>query len=205
MTPFELATGKEVITPLALTQDSTLATNEPDCGAFLDQWKTKLEEAKSSLQRSKERMARYANKKRRPGEEFQVGNLVLVSARNITLPKNITQKFNHRYYEPYKVEKWINEVTYSLELPDNVQFHNAFHVSLLKRFKPDSKYGREIPVMHDGENQFEAEAILRDRITRDGPQFLIKFKGRPLVDSDWLPANTFGPDHPLVRKYYRHT
>ncbi|KAH6555919.1 hypothetical protein KP509_22G028200 [Ceratopteris richardii] len=205
MTPFELATGKEVITPLALTQDSTLATTDPDCGAFLDQWKTKLEEAKSSLQRSKERMARYANKKRRPGEEFQVGDLVLVSARNITLPKNITQKFNHRYYGPYKVEKRINEVTYSLELPDNVQFHNAFHVSLLKRFKPDAKYGREIPVLHDGENQFEAEAILRDRNTREGPQFLIKFKGRPLVDADWLPANTFGPDHPLVRKYYRHT
>ncbi|KAH7293746.1 hypothetical protein KP509_28G040400 [Ceratopteris richardii] len=106
--------------------------NDPDFEAFLDQWKTKLEEAKSSLQQSKERMARYVNKKRRPDEDFQVRDLLLVSARNITLPQNIMHKFNHRYYDPYKVEKRINEVTYCLELPDNVQFHNAFHVSLLK-------------------------------------------------------------------------
>ncbi|KAH7279756.1 hypothetical protein KP509_37G034900 [Ceratopteris richardii] len=205
MTPFESAIGKEVITPLALTHDSTLATSDPDCGVFLDQWKRKLEEAKSSLQRSKECMAQYVNKKRRPGKDFQVRDLVLVGARNITLPKNITHKFNHRYYSPYKVEKWINVVTYNLELPDNVEFHNAFHVSLLKRFKPDSTYGREVPVLHDGESQFEPEAILRDRNTYEGPQFPIKFKGRPLVDADWLSADIFGPDHPLVRKYYRHT
>ncbi|KAH7372657.1 hypothetical protein KP509_17G015100 [Ceratopteris richardii] len=205
MTPFELATGKEVITPLALTRDSTLAMNDPDCGTFLDQWKTNLEEAKSSLQRSKERLARYANKKLRPDEDFQVGDLVLVSARNITLPKNITHKFNHRYYGPYKVEKRINEVTYSLELPDNIQFLNAFHVTVLKRFKSDSTYGREVPVLHDEENQFEPEAILRDHNTREGLQFLIKFKGRPLVDANWIPTDIFSPDHPLVREYYRHT
>ncbi|KAH7289450.1 hypothetical protein KP509_30G002400 [Ceratopteris richardii] len=86
-------------------------------------------------------MARYANKKRWPDEVFQVGDLVLVSARNITLPWNITHKFNHQYYGPYKVSKHINLVTYELELPDVAQFHNAFHVSLLKRFKPDTKYG----------------------------------------------------------------
>ncbi|KAH7446238.1 hypothetical protein KP509_01G046400 [Ceratopteris richardii] len=184
--------------PLALTHDSTLARSDPNCDAFLDQWKAKLEEAKCSLQQSKECMARYANKKRRPIKDLQVGDLVLVSAHNITLPKNITHKFNHRYYGPYKVEKRINKVTYSLELPDNIEFHNAFHVSLLKRFKHDSTYGHEVLVLHDGENQFELKAILRDRHTRDGSQFLNKYKGLPSVDADWLPVDTFGPDHPVV-------
>ncbi|KAH7277903.1 hypothetical protein KP509_38G014700 [Ceratopteris richardii] len=194
MTPFKLVIGKEVITPLALTWDSTLSMNGPDCGAFLDEWKTKLEEAKSSLQRSKECMARYANKKQRLDEDFQVGDLVLVSACNITLPRNITHKFNHCYYGPYKVDKWINE------------FHNAFHVSLLKGFKPNSKYhGHEVRVLHDGENHFESEAILRDRNTREGPQFLIKWKGQSLVDANWILANTFGPHHRLVHKYYQTT
>ncbi|KAH7373924.1 hypothetical protein KP509_17G079500 [Ceratopteris richardii] len=166
MTPFELAIGMEVITPLALTQDSTLSTNDPDCGTFLDH-----------LQRSKERMVRYANKKRHPGEVFQVGELVLISPQNITLLRNITHKFNHRYYDPYKVSMQINPVTYKLELPDMAQFHNAFHVSLLKRFKPDTKYGRDVPLLQDGDNQFVPEAIIPDCTTHEGPQFLIKWKG----------------------------
>ncbi|KAH7285882.1 hypothetical protein KP509_33G049800 [Ceratopteris richardii] len=97
---------------------------------------------------------------RRPGEVFEVGDLVLVSACNITLPCNITQNFNHRYYGPYKVAKQINQVTYQLELLDNAQFYNTFHVSLLKLFKPITKYEREVSVLQDGENQFEPEAIL---------------------------------------------
>ncbi|KAH7373557.1 hypothetical protein KP509_17G062300 [Ceratopteris richardii] len=182
MSPFELATCNEVITPLALTQDSTLSTKDPDCEAFLDQWEMKLEEAKSSLQRSKECMARYANKK---------------SARNITLPQNITHKFNHRYYGPYKVSKQINLITYQVELPNVAQFHNAFHLSLLKRFKPNTKYGCNVPVLQEVNNQFIPEAIMRDQNTHEGPQFLIKWKGRPLVDCEWISANTFGPDHPF--------
>ncbi|KAH7289449.1 hypothetical protein KP509_30G002300 [Ceratopteris richardii] len=96
---------------------------------------TKHEETKSSLQRSKERMSKYANQKRSPREVFKAEILVLVSSCNIKIPLNFTCKFNHRYYGQYKVAKQINPITYQLELPNNIQFHNTFHVSLLKRFK----------------------------------------------------------------------
>ncbi|KAH6559136.1 hypothetical protein KP509_1Z026200 [Ceratopteris richardii] len=104
-------------------------------------------------------MAKYANRKRNLANIFNMVDLVLVSSRNITLPHNL-HKFNHRYYGPYKVAKQINQVTYQLELEDNMQLHNMFHVNLLKRFKPNTKYGHKIPVLQDGLNQFEPKAIL---------------------------------------------
>ncbi|KAH7282648.1 hypothetical protein KP509_35G041800 [Ceratopteris richardii] len=126
--------------------DSTLTT-DLNYVAFLDQWKTKLEEAKSNLERSKQRMAKYANRKQSPEATFNVGDLVLLSSRSLTLPRNFAPKFNHCCYGPYKVAKQINQVTYQLELPDNVQFQNVFHVNLLKRFKHDTKYGRQVLIL----------------------------------------------------------
>lgn len=59
----------------------------------------------------------------------------------MALPQNLTPKFNHRYYGPYKVVHSYNGVTfrYSLDLPKHWRIHNAFHISL-KRFIPDTKY-----------------------------------------------------------------
>ena len=44
-------------------------------------------------------------------------------------------KLAPRYYGPFKVSKDINGVAFHLELPDHWKIHNAFHMSLRKKYQ----------------------------------------------------------------------
>ena len=137
--PFELATGKQVLTPLALVSHVVRdKIKEPDVDLFLADWQATMRVAQQGLQQSKERMVRAANKKRQHIEFFK-GDLVLVSAVHWPLPGGLSPKFNHRYYGPYEVLQSFNGVTYKLKLPSSVKVHDTFHVSLLKRFHADKR------------------------------------------------------------------
>ncbi|KAH7281210.1 hypothetical protein KP509_36G035800 [Ceratopteris richardii] len=149
MSPFEVATGKSVITPMALMSDEVLVAADRECGNFLRDWQSKLRQAKEALIKSKERMVRIANQNRTEAPDYQVGDLVLVNAKNIILPRNFTPKFNHRYYGPYRISHRFNQVTYQLALPPEIHIHNSFHVSLLKRFRLDTRFGRQVTLVED--------------------------------------------------------
>jgi hypothetical protein len=38
-----------------------------------------------------------------------------------------------RFYEPYRIMRWVGEVAYELELLEGSEIHNVFHVSCLKK------------------------------------------------------------------------
>lgn len=83
---------------------------------------------------------------------------------------SLTPKFNHRYYGPYKVLKSYNGVTYKLDLPQHMHIHNTFHVSLLKRFVQDKRFGRDMPLNRDTQaNPCDAEVILKHKLGKKGP------------------------------------
>ena len=71
-------------------------------------------------------------------------DLVLVSAANWHVPAQLSPKFNHRYYGPYKVLRNFNGVTYQLQLPSSAHIHDTFHVTLMRRFHSSDKW------MHTG-------------------------------------------------------
>ena len=48
--------------------------------------------------------------------------------------KTIYYKLSPRFYGPFKVTTTINDAIVRLELPLHWKMHNAFHVSLLKKF-----------------------------------------------------------------------
>ncbi|KAH7446354.1 hypothetical protein KP509_01G052600 [Ceratopteris richardii] len=118
--------------------------------------------------------------------DYQVGDLVLVNAKNIILPRNFTPKFNQRYYGPYRIRHRFNQVTYQLDLPPEIHIHNSFHVSLLKRFRPDTRFGCQVTLVEDPIEQRQAELILKDNST----QFLVKWHGRPLKEATWVSKNS---------------
>lgn len=81
----------------------------------------------------------------------------------------------------------LNGVTYKLDLPSHVQIHNAFHISLLKRFVPDARFGRGVPLSHAGSaNPFDPEVVLKHRFGKRGPQFYVKWRNRPMIDCTWV-------------------
>ncbi|KAL8090203.1 hypothetical protein AgCh_039611 [Apium graveolens] len=50
-------------------------------------------------------------------------------------------KLNPRYVGPFQILKRVGKVAYELALPPHMEhIHNVIHVSMLKRYNPDSKH-----------------------------------------------------------------
>ena len=67
---------------------------------------------------------------------FEVGDLVylrLQPYRQPSLKKKGVEKLKPHFYGPYKVVRKVGEVAYELELLEESNSHNVFHVSNLKK------------------------------------------------------------------------
>jgi hypothetical protein len=82
-----------------------------------------------------------ANKHRRTGDMYQVGDLVYLSSKNLSFPKGRARKLIPKYIGPFKIIRAHSEKSsYTLELsPEMVarRIHPTFHASLLRRFEPN--------------------------------------------------------------------
>jgi len=65
--------------------------------------------------------------------EFKVGEFVLLSTKNLTLPG--PRKLHPRYIGPFTIIQRKGEVSYELKLPEAMgKLCPIFHVSLLKKY-----------------------------------------------------------------------
>ena len=62
----------------------------------------------------------------------------------------------------------INDLAYELELPASMKIHNVFHVSLLRKYQGNPSNVRLRPVIVDGQEEYEMESILDERIVQGG-------------------------------------
>ena len=81
-----------------------------------------------------------ANKKRRGDPEIAVGELVYLSTKNLTLPKDRARKLCPKFIGPFKIASSQPETSnYVLELPTALQarrIHPKFHIALLRPHHP---------------------------------------------------------------------
>ena len=55
-------------------------------------------------------------------------------------------KLNPRYIGPFEIVDGIGPVTYRLDLPEEFsRVHNVFHISMLRKYIPDSSHVLETP------------------------------------------------------------
>lgn len=73
-------------------------------------------------------MAKQASKRRRH-VEFQTGDAVLLSVRNVSLKIEASKKLMN----PYKVMKRFRSVTYERDLPLSPKMYSVFHVSVVPK------------------------------------------------------------------------
>ena len=65
-------------------------------------------------------MKKFADKKRREGKEYRIGDLVLLSTKDLKwqMKGRRSEKLTEHFVEPYKVKGIISSNTIELELPN---------------------------------------------------------------------------------------
>jgi len=76
-------------------------------------------------------MKMYADRERGEVEEYRIGDLVLLSTKDLKyqMTRRHTEKFMEHFVGPYKVKAIISSNTIKLELPSMIKIHPVVNVS----------------------------------------------------------------------------
>jgi len=100
-------------------------------GKFVKRMKRIQEEAKAALGKVQEEMKKFTNKKRREGEEYRVGDLVLLSTKDLKwqMKGRRSEKLTEHFVGPYKVKGIISSNAIELELPKSIRIYPVVNMS----------------------------------------------------------------------------
>ncbi|GJZ86989.1 putative reverse transcriptase domain-containing protein [Tanacetum coccineum] len=134
--PFEALYGQKCRSPIYWTEVREAQILGPE---LIQETTERIVQIKQRMQAAQDRQKSYADLKRKP-MEFQVGDKVMLK---VSPWKGVVRfgkrgKLNPRYVGPFKVLEKVGEVSYKLELPEELsRVHNTFHVSNLKKCHAD--------------------------------------------------------------------
>ncbi|XP_039213407.1 uncharacterized protein LOC120314410 [Crotalus tigris] len=188
--PFRVVNGVEFV-PFPEWSDGTGNVYMPQA------WMTRLTGLwgiiKDALQRAEATTKHQADKKRTEHPPFKVGDWVYLSTKYLRLPVP-NKKLGPKYVGPFQVVKVINPVTVRLRLPPLLgKVHPVFHSSLLKLVQGPA-VGAKGPGPVIGE-EYEVQEIIDSRMRRGQLQYLVKWKGYPLLEASWICDNGQGGFH----------
>jgi len=98
---------------------------------FIKKIKEIQEEAKAALGKAQVDMKKYANRKRSDVEEYKVGDLVILSTKDLKyqMVGRRTDKLTERCVGPYKIKEIVLSNAVKLELPSTVKIHPVVNIS----------------------------------------------------------------------------
>jgi len=81
-------------------------------------------------------MKKYADKKRSDVEKYKVGDLVMLSTKDLKyqMVGRRMEKLTERFVGPYKVKKIVSTNVVELELPSMVKIHLVVNISRICRY-----------------------------------------------------------------------
>jgi len=92
--------------------------------------------AKAALRKAQEEMKKYADKKKTEVNEYKVGDLVMLSTKNLKyqMVRKRTEKLMERYVGSYKIKKIILLNVVELELHSTVKIYLVVNVSRIQKY-----------------------------------------------------------------------
>ena len=104
---------------------------------FVERIRNVQKKTKTAPQKAQENMKWYMDRERGEVEEYRVGDLVLLSTKDLKyqMAERHTEKFMECFVGPYKVKTIISNNTIELELPSMVKIHLVVNVSQVQRYK----------------------------------------------------------------------
>jgi len=198
--PFFLNHGQEPLLPFDLalgTSRSADGSENPAAEERLRRMRSALDRARSNIESAQQRQKRLADRGRR-ALRLVVGDLVLLSTANLQLA-GTRSKLSAPYAGPFRVARVVNENAYELELPPTLPIHPVINVDRLKPYRDGSSAFPDRPPPHarpppvttqdNGAPAYEVERVLARRGRGRGLQYLVLWRGYPMEEATWEPAN----------------
>jgi len=103
---------------------------------FMEKIKEIQEEAKVVLKKAQEDMRKYTNRKRSDIDEYKVGDLVMLSTKDLKyqMVERRTEKLTERFVGPYKIKKIISSNAVKLKLLSTVRIHLVVNISRIHKY-----------------------------------------------------------------------
>ncbi|KAJ9526881.1 hypothetical protein QJQ45_017743 [Haematococcus lacustris] len=164
--------------------------------------------AKLCMQAAQQRQAAYANQDRRD-VHYKVGQMVLLSTKNMRLKPGKARKLLPRFVGPFKVLDLVGQVAVNLQLPASMsRLHPVFHVSLIKPYTGTDVGFMPPPVEWlDEEPVYYVERLLDHRHVHAGKakEYLVQWEGYDADHNTWEPrSNLVGCDKILAEYNAAH-
>jgi len=132
---------------------------------FIEKMKKIQEEVKTVLGKAQEEMKRYADRKRAEVDDYKVGDLVILSTKDLKYQMigKRTEKLMERFVGLYRIKKIILLNAVELELPSTIKIHPVVNVSRIHKYIGQVEEQRKEQldlVIIEGEEEWEVERIL---------------------------------------------
>ena len=186
---------------LNIINDTGASAEANSCVANLLKVRVSLFE---NLKKAQENYKRFADAKRADSPGFQVGDLVMLSSKNLRLCLP-SKKFTSKFVGPFKILQIVNPVCFRLELPSSWKIHPSFHASLLKKFiarrlaLPDTPVTSPPPIE---EQEFEVAAVLDSRLRQKEVEYLFDWRGFGPHERTWQPCENVDSIRPLLNAFH---
>ncbi|KAH9763374.1 Endonuclease [Citrus sinensis] len=139
MAPYEALYGRKCRSPIHWDEMGERRHLGPD---LITASFEAIEKIRQRMQATQSRQKRYADKRRRP-LEFQVGDKVFLKVAPVKGLMRFwnKEKLSPMFIGPFEILDRVGNVSYRLALlPSLSRIHNVFHVSMLKKYVPDSSH-----------------------------------------------------------------
>src|SRR5437879_11542716 len=139
----------------------------PGATMYTHWMKTIHAQAKEALEKTREAMKKYYDRKAIPQPDIKVGDRIMLNAKNIRT-KRPSKKLAPKMYGPYTVLEKCGDGAYKLDISARWKIHPVFHVSLLEpsrvSVRPNRGQPPQEPEEVEGDLEWEVEKIVRSEI-----------------------------------------
>ena len=123
--------------------------------------------ARKTLEQTREAMKKYYDQRATPQPDIDIGDLVMLTAKNIRTKRPI-KKLSPRLYGPFKVLEIRGNRAFKLDISPHWKIQTVFQVSLLEPYKVSDRPKGEQPPREpedvEGDMAGEVEKILKSEI-----------------------------------------
>ena len=123
-------------------------------------------------------MKKFVDRKWSKGEEYKVGDLVLLSTKDLKwqMKGRQLEKLTEYFMELYRIKEIILSNVVELKLLSSIKIYPVVNTSWVYLYKPQVEGQKKVlpkPVIIEGKEEFKVEKILNKRIVRGKEKFLV--------------------------------